>query len=193
MNTTNYMNLLMTNQPWNLIMYMVIPVVLAEAIVATEFYSMFLGEARKTAWHTWNKVLSIVAGIYFIVIFVYLLTHVVPSIQWRGFADVIAVGAYLLGVVPLGAIALLEIGMWGKQLTQRQHLHRHFLLVIGFLVVSHIAMIFGMVDPTITGWQPQQHNMHDMMQMDNSGSDMNMDNMQHDTSDNARKTPSVHK
>ena len=38
MSMTNYMELLMTNQPWNLIMFMVIPVGLAECLVATEFY-----------------------------------------------------------------------------------------------------------------------------------------------------------
>lgn len=119
MATTNYMDLLMTNQPWNLIMYMVIPVVLAEAVVATEFYTMFLGDAKKNAWHTWNKILSILAGLYFFIIFVYFMTHVMPTIEFRGFADIIAVCAYLLGVIPLGAIALLEIGMWGKNLTPR--------------------------------------------------------------------------
>ena len=35
MNMTHYMELLAVNQPWNLILYMVIPVALAEALVAT--------------------------------------------------------------------------------------------------------------------------------------------------------------
>lgn len=35
---TNYMDLLAANQPWNLLLFMVIPVGLAEALVATEFY-----------------------------------------------------------------------------------------------------------------------------------------------------------
>lgn len=184
MGTTNYMDLLMANQPWNLIMYMAIPVILAEAIVATEFYTMFLGDKQKSSWHTWNKVLSIIAGLYFFIIFVYFLTHVMPTIQFRGIVDIIAVGFYLLGVIPLGAIALLEIGMWGKNLTSRQHLHRHFLWVVGFLVVSHIAMIFGMVNPQITGWQPPTQ--QEMMQQD-------MDHMDHGSSDNAHKTPTIHK
>lgn len=179
MMTTNYMDLLMSNQPWNLIMYMVIPVVLAEAVVATEFYTMFLGD-KKNSWHTWNKILSILAGLYFFIIFVYFLTHVMPTIQFRGIIDIIAVGFYLLGVIPLGAIALLEIGMWGKLLSPRQHQHRHFLWVIAFLVVSHVAMIFGMVNPQITGWQPptQQEQMQD--------------NASHD-SGSAHKTPTIHK
>lgn len=41
MNMTHYMELLVTNQPWNLIYYMVIPVVLAEILVAIEFFIVF--------------------------------------------------------------------------------------------------------------------------------------------------------
>ena len=41
MNMTHYMELLAANQPWNLIIYMLIPVALAEALVATEFFVVF--------------------------------------------------------------------------------------------------------------------------------------------------------
>ena len=34
---TNYMDLLAQNQPWNLILFMVVPVVLAESLVAMVF------------------------------------------------------------------------------------------------------------------------------------------------------------
>jgi hypothetical protein len=37
MSMTHYMELLAASQPWNLIIYMVIPVALAEALVAMEF------------------------------------------------------------------------------------------------------------------------------------------------------------
>ena len=38
MNMTHYMELLASNQPWNLIIFMAIPVVLAETLAITEFY-----------------------------------------------------------------------------------------------------------------------------------------------------------
>ena len=38
---TNYMELLMANQPWNLILFMAVPMGLAEAIVASEFFSLY--------------------------------------------------------------------------------------------------------------------------------------------------------
>ena len=161
---THYMELLAANQPWNLIFFMVIPVVLAEALVAAEFFIMYRG-SKNSAWQDLSKFLGILAGVYFTGIFAYLAVDVVPTIQWRGYADVIAVGAYMLGVIPLAGIALLELGFIGRGLNKMQKLHRHFGLLIGFLVVSHVAMVFGMVDPSITGWQNdtppmQQMDMH---------------------------------
>lgn len=48
MTMTNYMDLLAVNSPWNLIFFMVIPVVAAEALVAAKFYTLFLGEGNNT-------------------------------------------------------------------------------------------------------------------------------------------------
>ena len=165
MNMTHYMELLATNQPWNLIMYMVIPVALAEALVATEFFTVFLRGTKATAWRTWNKWIGIVLGFYFLGIFLNLTTTVVPNIEWRGTADVLAVGSYLAGVIPLFSIALLELGVIGKGKSENEKMKLHFVLLTVFLVVAHVAMVFGMVDPTIMGWSADntmgtmQHNM----------------------------------
>ena len=41
MNMTHYMELLAVNQPWNLIIFMAIPVIMAETLAITEFYILF--------------------------------------------------------------------------------------------------------------------------------------------------------
>lgn len=169
---THYMQLLADNQPWNLLMFMAIPVILAETIAVTELYILFTrnfsGLAKKI-----NSVAGILVGIYFTVVFFYLLfTAVIPLIQtgtWRGLADVIAVTFYLAGVIPLGGLALLELGLIGKGQNQEGKLKIHATLVALFLVVAHIAMIFGMLNPTVLGWDPNQNN-----QMMQSSSDMMM-------------------
>ena len=176
MSMTNYMELLMVNQPWNLILFMVIPVGLAEALVATEFYAAYLQE-RASRWHVWNRRLGIAAGTYFTGVFFYLIIHVVPYLSWRGPLDVLAVVFYLSGIVPLLGIALLELGVWGRSLSPEKRMKHHFALLIGFLVISHAAMIFGMTDPRLTGWQPSvqtemQHDMGTVMQQDMSGHSM---------------------
>lgn len=151
MSMTHYMELLATNQPWNLIIYMVIPVALAEALVATEFFVVFY-RSKSGAVRTWNKWLGIVLGFYFLGIFLQLGTSVVPQIQWRGMADILAVGSYLSGVIPLFGIALLELGVIGGNKTEEDKMKLHFVFLTVFLVVAHVAMIFGMVDPQILGW-----------------------------------------
>ena len=163
MQMTHYMELLAVNQPWNLIIYMVIPVALAEALVATEFFTVYLRGQNAGVWKALNKVIGIVLGFYFLGIFLNLTITVVPNIQWRGYADILAVGAYLSGVIPLFSIALLELGVIGGGKTADQKMKLHFILLTVFLVVAHVAMVFGMVDPTITGWSPSsvmpmQHN-----------------------------------
>lgn len=150
---THYMELLATSQPWNLIIYMVIPVALAEALVAMEFVLLFRGRYDGLLRQA-HRAAGIVLGVYFAGIMVQLGTQVLPFVSWRGPADVLAVGAYLLGGVPLVAIALQELGLWNSQAGAREKMKHHFLLLTAFLVIAHVAMVFGMVDPTLLGWQP---------------------------------------
>ena len=76
-----------------------------------------------------------------------------------------AVGSYLAGVIPLFSITLLELGVIGKGKSENEKMKLHFVLLTVFLVVAHVAMVFGMVDPTIMGWSADntmgnmQHNM----------------------------------
>jgi hypothetical protein len=165
MNMTHYMGLLADNQPWNLIIFMAIPVICAETIAITELGILFTrnlgGTLRKV-----NKVVSIFAGLYFTGIFLYLMkTAYIPLTingEWKGWIDVVAVTFYLLGIVPLLGMALLDMGIIYKNRTDEQKLKIHSFFVGMFLVVAHVAMIFGMVDPSIGS---SSHSGHDMMNM----------------------------
>ena len=152
MSMTHYMELLATNQPWHLILFMGVPVVLAETVAITELFILFTrvtgGPARVI-----NRSASIIGGFYFAGVFVYLMINAVIPLTtsggWRGPADVIAVGFYLSGIVPLLGMALLDLGMIGRSRDTESKLKLHATLVAVFLAVAHIAMIFGMLDPRI--------------------------------------------
>ena len=151
---THYMELLATNQPWNLIIYMAIPVILAETIAIAELYLLFT--RNFTGWvKRISKLAGIIAGAYFVGIFVHLMgSAVIPLTQsagWRGPIDVIAVLSYLAGVIPLGGIALLELGLLAQHKTEEEKLRLHAICVGIFLIVAHIAMIFGMLSPAVFG------------------------------------------
>ena len=149
---THYMELLATNQPWNLLIYMAIPVILAEAVAITELYLLFTRNL-KSCVATINRIAGAIVGVYFVGIFFYLLKiAVIPltlSGGWRGPADVIAVGFYLAGVVPLLGLTLIEAGVLKRGESAEAKLKLHATFVAIFLVVAHIAMIFGMLNPAL--------------------------------------------
>ncbi|MBK1665617.1 permease [Rhodospirillum rubrum] len=157
MSMTHYMELLATNQPWNLLLFMAIPVILAETIAVTELYLLYT--RRYDGWvRQINRLAGMVVGVYFTGVFFYLLASAVLPLTtsggWRGWIDAVAVGFYLLGIVPLGGIALLEFKVIGGRRDEHGRMMIHAALVGLFLIVAHIAMIFGMLDPTLGGaWQ----------------------------------------
>jgi len=160
---THYMELLATNQPWNLLIFMAIPIVLAETIAVTELYVLhtrdYEGPVRRL-----NRVCSIAVGLYFTGVFVYLMAKaVVPltaSGAWRGPVDLIAVGFYLLGVAPLLGLALIDLNVVGRHRKAYEKMALHAGCVAVFLVVGHIAMIFGMMDPTVIWGAGAAHAAH---------------------------------
>ncbi|QTN23562.1 permease [Rhizobacter sp. AJA081-3] len=163
MNMTHYMQLLADNQPWNLLLFMAIPVVLAETVAVCELF-ILLRRPSGGMLRAVSRVAGILVGAYFLGVFVYLMSSaVVPlttSGQWRGPADVIAVGFYLAGVLPLGAIALIDLRWVGAAWSDDTRLTWHAMAVAGFLVVAHVAMIFGMLDPAVMGFGGMPHAAH---------------------------------
>ena len=163
---THYMELLSLNQPYNLILFMVIPVGLTELLVAMEFLTMYHMDSGKNAgFKAVGKFAGIVLGVYFTALVIYFMAKIYPSIKWRGYADVIAVYSYLISVIPLLGIAILELNLIYKNASERAKLKLHFCLLIFFLIVGHVAMIFGMVDPTITGYKAENGEMGMHMNM----------------------------
>jgi hypothetical protein len=167
MSMTHYMELLATNQPWNLIIFMAIPVILAEALAITELYILL----KRGLIASWVKILNnwcgIISGTYFVGVIVYLLINAVFPLTfgggWRGPADVIAVITYLLAGASLTTIAILRFGWIWKSKTNEEKIEKHVFLVALFLVLAHIAMIFGMLKPEILGWNGEPMKMEEVV------------------------------
>ena len=162
MNMTHYMELLATNQPWNLLIFMAVPVILAETVAITELAVLFT-RLQSGPIRLLNRLAGIAAGIWFTGIFVHLMTAAVLPLSigggWRGWIDMVAVGFYLFGIVPLGGIALLDLGLLGRGMTDRDRMKLHAAFVGLFLITAHVAMIAGMLDPTL-GAPPPAGMMH---------------------------------
>ena len=150
MSMTHYMGLLSVNQPWNLLLFMAAPVILAETLAITELVILF--QTNPPSWvRSLSRIAGLVAGPLMVGIVIHLLRYAVISLTtsggWRGPADVIAVLSYLLAAVPLIGITLVELGLWGRDAAQARKWHT--ICVGAFLVIAHVAMIFGMLDPIV--------------------------------------------
>jgi hypothetical protein len=149
---THYMELLSTSQPWHLLIFMAIPVICAETLAITEFIILFTRDLTGKAKLV-SKITGIFAGLYFTGIFIYLFINAVIPLTatggWRGPFDVIAVGFYLSGIIPFVGLLLIDIGIIGKKRDEVGRMKLHAIFVSIFLVVAHIAMIFGMLNPNL--------------------------------------------
>jgi len=173
MNMTHYMELLAVNQPWNLIIFMAIPIVLAETLAITELYLLFTRKFDGAVYYL-NRFSGIAVGVYFIGIIYYIVTNAIIPItragEWRTVIDVIAVSTYVIAGLPLIWIALQELGLVNKGLDQMAKLKIHAICVALFLVFGHVAMISGMMDPTILGYQaPHSMEMNHVMPTEHTG------------------------
>lgn len=176
MNMTHYMELLASNQPWNLLIFMALPVVLAETVAITELYILY---TRK--FDTWvrqvNRIAGILVGLTFVGIIVYLVFNAVIPItqagEWRTMIDVVAVATYLIGGIPMVLLALQDLGLIYKAESEERRLARHATYVAIFLVFAHIAMIAGMMDPGLLGYVnpaagEEMHMNHEARPVDHS-------------------------
>ena len=156
MNMTHYMELLAVNQPWNLIIFMAIPIILAETLAITELYLLFTRKFDGAVYYL-NRFSGIAVGVYFVGIIYYIVTNAIIPItqagEWRTMIDVIAVSTYVIAGLPLIWIALQEFGLVNRALDQMGKLKIHAICVALFLVFGHIAMIAGMLDPGILGYK----------------------------------------
>lgn len=154
---THYMGLLTANQPWNLLLFMAVPVILAETLAVSELAVLFRQGTVSTWVRNVNRWAGLLIGPWFLGITVYLFKNAVVPLTsgggWHGVGDIVAVGAYLAGVVPLVGITLIELGVL-RSPDARSRLRLHATFVGVFLVAAHIAMIFGMLDPAVLGWTP---------------------------------------
>ncbi|WP_417092555.1 DUF6803 family protein [Megasphaera sp.] len=175
---THYMELLSLHEPWFLILFMLVPMVLAETILAACAFSLLYKDSRSEKWDSLSHVCGLILGVFFIVATVYIVTSYVPTIQWRGPIDYISIWAYVLGVIPAVLILLQELGIIFKGLDATAKIKKHIVLMILFVLFTHLAMVFGMADPQLAGYVPPKQNN---MQMQMNGN-MPMDHSQMDHS-----------
>ena len=165
---TQYMHLLMGNAPYNLIYYMVIPMVIAETIAITEILK-FYKEKDSRVVNGLNKLASVLGGFAMLVLgtlyAVHVLTPAVKHHSFLGWVDSVSSYLFVASALPLILITLLELGRVCRKSSEHKKQGVKIVFLSLYLVLSHGAMALGMLDPAIGLNTPATifgGHMHDM-------------------------------
>jgi hypothetical protein len=147
---THYMGLLMANQPWNLLIFMIVPFVL--------IYGGLVPPKLGLIPPSVERLVTAVLAVYYSAAAVYLIRYAAWPLTigggWRGPADWIAVLGYIATAVPI-------LGLTIATFTSASERARNWWLY-SVLVLAHVAMSFGMLAPSVLGWADSGDAMHKM-------------------------------
>lgn len=189
---TQYMSLLMANSPYNLIFFMVVPMVIAETIAITEIVLLFSSKPLLKV-HSLNSICTFISGIVMLVLgFLFIKELVLPANEqslWKGWIDYASALLFMVAVVPLVLMSLLQVNLIFRKANKRTKMAVKIVLLSIYLVTSHAAMVFGMLDPALgmtdTPKVIETLNMRHMsmnMNMNMEHDSMSMNSMPHDLS-----------
>lgn len=185
---TQYMSLLMANSPYNLIFFMVVPMVIAETIAITEIVLLFSSKPLLKV-HSLNSICTFISGIVMLVLgFLFIKELVLPANEqnlWKGWIDYASALLFMAAVIPLVLMSLLQVNLIFRKANKRTKMAVKIVLLSICLVTSHAAMVFGMLDPALgmtdTPKVIETLNMRHMsMNMEHDS--MSMNSMPHDLS-----------
>lgn len=182
------MSLLMANSPYNLIFFMVVPMVIAETIAITEIFLLFSSKPLLKV-HSLNSICTFISGIVMLVlVFLFIKGLVLPANEqnlWKGWIDYASALLFMAAVIPLVLMSLLQVNLIFRKANKRTKMAVKIVLLSIYLVTSHAAMVFGMLDPALgmtdTPKVIETLNMRHMsMNMEHDS--MSMNSMPHDLS-----------
>lgn len=185
---TQYMSLLMANSPYNLIFFMVVPMVIAETIAITEIVLLFSSKPLLKV-HSLNSICTFISGIVMLVLgFLFIKELVLPANEqnlWKGWIDYASALLFMAAVIPLVLMSLLQVNLIFRKANKRTKMAVKIVLLSIYLVTSHAAMVFGMLDPALGMTDTQKvietlNMRHMSMNMEHDS--MSMNSMPHDLS-----------
>lgn len=150
---SHYFELLTANQPWNLLIYMIIPLGLVVCVAVSELFVLYRKET-----HGFFKYLNMASGyaatLFFSWVFATLLMStwvpktLVPSPSWNGLLDFLSFTFYLGCIFPLWGMALTDLP-WvdiRKRPERRLLIHACFLALL--LIFYALSLALGFLNPS---------------------------------------------
>lgn len=164
--------------------------VIAETIAITEIVLLFSSKPLLKV-HSLNSICTFISGIVMLVlVFLFIKGLVLPANEqnlWKGWIDYASALLFMVAVIPLVLMSLLQVNLIFRKANKRAKMAVKIVLLSIYLVTSHAAMVFGMLDPALgmtdTPKVIETLNMRHMsMNMNMEHDSMSMNSMPHDLS-----------
>lgn len=111
---TQYMSLLMANSPYNLILFMVVPMVIAETIAISEIVLLFSSKPLLKVQGL-NSICTFISGIVMLILGVLFVKDLVLVANekhlWNGWIDYASALCFMVAVIPLVLMSLLQVNL----------------------------------------------------------------------------------
>lgn len=187
MGMTHYMELMMGS--WQLlVLFMAVPMFLAECYVVSEVLLLLEGQKASTGLRKFNKFSAWASAIVIFLLAIAAGKEFLAVTEWRGWVDESASIAYVLAGLPFIVVALIEGGLLMRHSDAIARGKTCVGAVVAYLILAHAAMVFGMIDPMQFGWQPTSGSMNGHMNHDMSS----MGAMDHSKMNHAQMHHNMH-
>lgn len=151
---THYMDLMMGSW-YLLVLFMAVPMALAEAYVVSEILILMKGEAAGAGLKSFNHWSIYIAAVVITALCLYAGAEFAKAEEWRTWVDVVASVSYVACFIPIVFIAAIEAGVLMKGAPALKKGYSAVAAVVAYLILAHMAMVFGMFDPMQFGYQPK--------------------------------------
>lgn len=178
MGMTHYMELMMSSW-YLLVLFMALPMFLAECYVVSEILLLLKGADSCPRLKVFNKASAYASAVVILGLAVIAGAYFLGVTGWRTWVDVTAAVAYVLAGLPFLYVAAVEAGFIAKAKEKVAKGVACVIAVVCYLVLSHAAMVFGMFDPMQFGYQPADGGMGHMMMHDGASHTMHHGKMDH--------------
>lgn len=164
---THYMDLMMEHW-YLLVLFMAVPMVLAESYVVSEILLLLRADTASATLKRFNKWSIYVASVVITALCFYAGAVFAKVDDWRTWIDVVAAVSYVACFVPIVYVAFVEAGILLKKKSGETKGTAIVTAVVSYLILAHMAMVFGMFNPVEFGYQPKAHEMmhHEMPQVE---------------------------
>lgn len=155
---THYMDLMMGHW-YLLVLFMAVPMALAESYVVSEILLLLKGSAAGAGLKRFNKWSIYVSALVITALCLYAGAVFARVDDWRTWVDVVASVSYVACFIPIVLVALIEAGILLKGADAMKKGVAAVAAVVAYLILAHMAMVFGMFDPMQFGYQPKAGEM----------------------------------